>query len=399
MSAAVIASMRGDPAAIFDRHAVRRTTGVPTVSLLVGPIVSALRIWRRWAAGAGRCVIVAHRQLFPLGEWVRSFAENIDLPNAAIGCLAERAQRDAKEFLIAWQTKTPADRERFWTNLTPTADDDLLRLVADLPVGSGIECAGSLSDLGEPIVPVVAGLAPSSRWPTVLWVAGSVEDLLSIGDVAVNWAMRLPALPIAVAVPARVWDEYAATAPESRAKALLGEGEVAVPVIDEPLIEQTLAQAGAMGSGAAIVAANGADSALLESAVAAARATAAPPATRSDDDRARSAAERFLFTFLESVPETAGRFELNAALDFGFGPRPAEVDLLCRSPRIAIELDGYFHFLASDDYRRDRAKDWELQRRGFIVLRFLAEDVIPQLEVIRDRILDALAGTPLGADP
>ena len=108
-------------------------------------------------------------------------------------------------------------------------------------------------------------------------------------------------------------------------------------------------------------------------------------------------AERFLFSFLESLPETAGRFELNAALDFHFGPRPAEVDLLCRSPRIAIELDGYFHFLAPDGYRRDRAKDWELQRRGFVVLRFLAEDVIPQLEMIRDRILDALNVTPIGA--
>lgn len=179
----------------------------------------------------------------------------------------------------------------------------------------------------------------------------------------------------------------------------MGEGEIAVPLIDAPLIEQTLAEAGAVGSAAAVVAANGADAVLLEAAVAAARATAAPPTTQSEDDRARSLAERFLFTFLESLPETAGRFELNASLDFEFGPRPAEVDLLCRSPRLAIELDGYFHFLASEDYRRDRAKDWELQRRGFVVLRFLAEDVIPHLEVIRDRILDALTGTPLGADP
>ena len=56
-------------------------------------------------------------------------------------------------------------------------------------------------------------------------------------------------------------------------------------------------------------------------------------------------------------------------------------------------------FLAPDGYRRDRTKDWELQRRGFVVLRFLAEDVIPQLEMIRDRILDAVTVTPLGAHP
>ena len=86
------------------------------------------------------------------------------------------------------------------------------------------------------------------------------------------------------------------------------------------------------------------------------RKTTAPAAPPND----------FSSTFLESLPETAGRFELNAALDFRFGPRPAEVDLLCRSPRIAIELDGYFHFLAPDGYRRDRTKDWELQRRGYL---------------------------------
>src|SRR5262245_17880739 len=49
-------------------------------------------------------------------------------------------------------------------------------------------------------------------------------------------------------------------------------------------------------------------------------------------------------TLFRSLPETAGRFELNATLDFRFGSRPAEVDLLCREPRIALEIDGYFHF-------------------------------------------------------
>ncbi len=209
----------------------------------------------------------------------------------------------------------------------------------------------------------------------------------------------MPALPIAIAVPAGVWDEYVTAAIESRAKALLREGELAVPVIDAATVEQTLSEAGAAGSAIAAVAADGADAALVESAVAAVRATAAPPANEAEDDRARSAAERFLFTFLESLPDMAGRFELNAPLDFGFGPRPAEVDLLCRSPRIAIELDGYFHFLATDSYRRDRTKDWELQRRGYVVLRFLAQDVIPHLEMIRDRILEAITITPIGGNP
>ena len=158
--------------------------------------------------------------------------------------------------------------------------------------------------------------------------------------------------------------------------------------------EQALAAAGIGPRAAAAIAAAGADRTLVEAAVEIARATATAPASAGDADRARSAAERFLFEVLESLPETAGRFEINAPLDFRFGPRAVEIDLLCRDRRLAVEIDGYFHFLGPDRYRRDRAKDWELQRRGFLVLRFLAEDIIPQLESVRDRILNALAGGP-----
>ena len=389
------------PASILDRHATRRATGIPTVSMLVGPIGVGVRTWRRWASSVNRRVVLANRNGFPLADWARGVAEQVDLPAAAVRRLAERSGRDPDEFLAAWRSRTPGDCERFWATLAPEADDDMLRAVAILALDSSSPgaVAASLSDLGARIIPMIARLVPSAIWPGVLFVGGSVVEFLSVGRGAAEWAMRVPALPIAVAVPAAVWEQYVATAGESRTKALLREGEVTIPVVDAATIEQRLAQAGAVGSAPAAISASGADASLLESAVEAVRATAVPPANQAEDDRARSAAERFLFTFLESLPETAGRFELNGALDFRFGPRPAEVDLLCRSPRIAIELDGYYHFLAPDNYRRDREKDWELQRRGFVVLRFLAEDVIPELEMIRDRIIDALAVTPPGADP
>jgi hypothetical protein len=232
MNTASISMARGDSAAVLDRHAVRRSTGLPTVSLLVGPLGAGSALWRRWAASAGRGVVGGRRNLFPCTEWVSAVA----------------------------------------------------------------------------------------------------------------------------------------------------------------------AQAGAQGSTIAAVTAAGTDADLLDAAVFAAQATSAPPTTAAEDDRAKSAAERFLCAFLESLPGTTGRFELNGSLEFDFGPRAAEIDLLGRSPRIAIEIDGHFHFLGPDEFRRDRTKDWELQRRGFIVLRFSAEDVIPQLEVIRDRILDALTLNPFGAD-
>ncbi len=399
MSTTVTCPPLGDTATILDRHAVRRSAGVPTVSLLAGPVGPGSRTWRRWAAGRRQGVVVAAQNLFPRAEWVRAIAERLDLQAAAVHCVARRAGRDPEEFLGTWRTKTPADRERFWSSLAPDPDDDLLLAVATQAIGPGSRNTAALCDLGDPIVPLLARLAPSAVRPSIFFVAGTADDFLSVAPVAVKWAVRVPALSIAVAVPARVWEQYVSAAPESRVKALLKEGECPVPAIDATAAEQALLEAGVARTAAATVAAPGADADLLESAVAAVRATTAPPTTQEEDDCARSAAERFLFTFLESLPETTGRFELNAVLDFAFGPRPAEVDLLCRSPRVAIELDGYYHFLAADRYRRDRTKDWELQRRGFLVLRFLAEDVIPQLDSIRDRILDALAATPPGVPP
>src|SRR5262249_3175562 len=108
-------------------------------------------------------------------------------------------------------------------------------------------------------------------------------------------------------------------------------------------------------------------------------------------DRARSAAERFLHEVLDSHPATTELFEVNGTLDFLFGRRLAEVDLLARRQRVAVELDGfYWHGHDREAYRRDRRKDWELQRRGYLVLRFLAEDVVSRLEDILETIVAAV---------
>src|SRR3954469_24474164 len=88
---------------------------------------------------------------------------------------------------------------------------------------------------------------------------------------------------------------------------------------------------------------------------------------------ARSAAEAALLEALEATPATAGRFELNGYLSVRFGPSALEVDLLAREDRIAIEIDGYYHFGDLDAYRRDRRKDLVLQTQGFVVVRVLAQ--------------------------
>lgn len=101
-------------------------------------------------------------------------------------------------------------------------------------------------------------------------------------------------------------------------------------------------------------------------------------------DRARSASEAFLYRRLETLSETRGRFELNAKLPIPFDAHGAgsrsvvrEVARRDRDRRRA--------------WRRDRHKDWLLQEKGYIVLRFLAEDVGKELDSILDAILRVLS--------
>jgi very-short-patch-repair endonuclease len=108
-------------------------------------------------------------------------------------------------------------------------------------------------------------------------------------------------------------------------------------------------------------------------------------------DRARSATEAFLYRRLETLPETKERFRVNAALPIAFdGFGNLEVDLLCADVRVAVELDGAQHLADPIAYRRDRRKDQLLQENGYLVLRFLAEDVGRELDWVLDGILRAL---------
>jgi very-short-patch-repair endonuclease len=109
-------------------------------------------------------------------------------------------------------------------------------------------------------------------------------------------------------------------------------------------------------------------------------------------DRARSATEAFLYRRLETLSETKGRFRVNGALAIAFdGLGRLEVDLLCADARVAVELDGPQHFADAAAYRRDRRKDQLLQENGYLVLRFLAEDVGKELDLVLDTILRALS--------
>jgi very-short-patch-repair endonuclease len=127
-----------------------------------------------------------------------------------------------------------------------------------------------------------------------------------------------------------------------------------------------------------------------------------PFANAEGSNRARSASEAFLYRRLETLAATTGKFRLNVELPIPFdGWGRMEVDLLCATARIAVELDGGQHFGDADAYRRDRRKDALLQENGYLVLRFLAEDVGKYLDQVLDAILRALShqGAKISSKP
>lgn len=76
-----------------------------------------------------------------------------------------------------------------------------------------------------------------------------------------------------------------------------------------------------------------------------------------------------------------------------------EVDLLCADARVAVELDGAQHLADPVAYRRDRRKDQVLQENGYLVLRFLAEDVGKELDLVLDAIVRAFSSRRATAPP
>jgi hypothetical protein len=110
-----------------------------------------------------------------------------------------------------------------------------------------------------------------------------------------------------------------------------------------------------------------------------------------------SAAEAFLAQVLETHPGTARLFTAQGRPGFAMaGGQAARVDFLAASLRIAIEVDGPHH-LEPAQYRRDRHKDLELQARGYVVLRFLAEDIVTDVERVRATVIRVVHARLCGA--
>lgn len=106
--------------------------------------------------------------------------------------------------------------------------------------------------------------------------------------------------------------------------------------------------------------------------------------------RARHSTTRVLFDALSRDPRTRGEFELDGTVATADGPA-IDVALVARRARIAVELDAWYHFHDPEGYRHDRVQDTRLQRAGYFVLRFPAEDVDDRLASTIEHLAIALA--------
>jgi hypothetical protein len=242
-----------------------------------------------------------------------------------------------------------------------------------------------------------AGLVPRNGLPAIIATPPTATAVAAwfreVVPLITELLAAVPALPAAVAAEPAAVENLLRVGLPPHTVAVLREGIVPVASLGEPEVVGRVRAAGAAAVPIAAVRRLVADgtSAELAGAFADAVRRAGRKESPEDEDAARSAAERFLFGRLETLPATAGLFALNQRLDFRHGPADAEVDLLAAPLRLVVELDGsHYHLADAAAYRRDRRKDWELQRRGYLVLRFLSEDVVERLEEILDTILTAV---------
>jgi Protein of unknown function (DUF559) len=412
----------------LDRHALRRLQTVPTLSVLSGPVGLGIHCYRHWCAARGLEVVrvdcADHDGL--VAGWVAGLARQRDLNADAVSFLAATAGRDAEDLRAALTRFSPRDFDQFWETLTPGDDGAgsaeaarwiARQFVAGQPLDPDRLATSLASALSRPpagrfaVVSALSGLVPPGNLPALLLTQPpSGQAVTEWFDSAVRLSVGLvesiPRLSAGLAVETADLDRWLRAGSGDRARSLVREGIVAVAGLrGEELSDRLQAVGIAPEPLAATVRRLETDGASEELAAAfteAARRLESPSGT--SDEEGRSAAERFLFERLESLPATAGYFRLCATLDFLFGPRNAEVDLLAEDRQLAVEVDGYYHFTDPAAYRRDRRKDWELQRRGFLVLRFLAEDVVSRMEDVLDTILTAFdhcarqPHTPKGTD-
>lgn len=383
----------------LDRHARRRAQGIATLSTLVGPPERALTVWTEWIQRRGLSVVIVDGDdvRAVVSAWAAALVRERDLLSDAEAFVV-RSQPPNLARTLQFQGKTAHQRRVLMEGLTPpqgqSATWELCRALLESPnpPPSGVvpdAVSQVIARAPLPALQALMSLAPAGSTPALRVRAGPT-DFRALRTAA-SLCTAAPALTTGCVLAAEVLAEHLRRE-ESHILAMLREGrlDLAEPELDEDTREvpeatvaSTRARLRQEGSSEQVVA-------LYDSAV---RTIAS--ACRDANGRARSEAEKFLHARLQDHASTRGLFVLNDHVAPVGGGRRLEVDLLCTELKLAVEIDGYFHFRSPDGFRRDRRKDVALQCAGYWVVRFLADDVVTRLEEILET-LDTLIATRRG---
>ena len=377
-------------------HTQQRSQGIPVLTVLLGDLSDTQRIWCRWIQGEDKNTVIwspGMTQSLLIG-WIETLLAREDLQDQLLQHLAQVQQHTPEKLLLTLRNKSSYELKIFQQQLPiqlSTQGSLLLSwFLAQIALSRKFtpHLAINLAQIMQlddtnlvQNITVFAELLPIKILPGLLIVVTDDELLqLPLIHTLAQLAENLLEMPIALSVTPASFKNYSTKAPESKIKAMLRLGMITTqpsPDYHNRLpdkMEQIFQQYSAPSS-------------LYEEARLLLRL---PDEKKEDSSMARSQAEQFLFHMLEWVPRTRGLFKLNAQMPFKFGNRPMEIDLFSASAQIALEIDGYYHFQDQESWRRDRRKDLILQMQNILVLRFLAEDVVSQLDKILNSIYQAL---------
>lgn len=391
----------------LERHQRRREQGIPTMTVLAGPAGSALALWRRWLDSRQRslCTVLAANEAEAVQAWMETLSRVRDLEADAADFLGTAARLAPGELRGRLKGQTFHERDVLLQELllaAPSGDATtacrcLLQTGAapgrpSNPLHQVLEACGR--DWTRTLAALHA-LVPAGSAPALLLASHSPQALVHAAATGARLCGAVPALLVALMADRPAVDAYLRSS-ESRAVALVREGMLELETPSPEALKRKLQTLGVRGTAAlsdslARLATDGASDELITQFGEVAREHEAAATDSEAGDRARSAAERFMRMLLDAIPDTQGLFQLNQRASFRINNRPVEVDFLCERLRVAIEIDGYYHFQDPKAYRRDRRKDLALQLHGYLVLRFLASDVVERLEDIRNTLLQAIA--------
>jgi len=227
-------------------HEQRRHNGLPTVSVLAGPLGLSISCLRDWALRHQRLIAVFEPDHQGLEAVVRAWIDRLvadrDLFDEATLWLSRRLGCPARELGQSLRAKSSVELAMFLESALPSSAATgvetacrwlLCRAMDETVMGDGLPAGldASLAEYPRPWVRVLVALGAlivQERQPVLALICpGDADDpewftrLCAVARLSTELAIAQPSLSLALIVEPAAWNACLERAPESRVKALL----------------------------------------------------------------------------------------------------------------------------------------------------------------------------------